>query len=37
MGPLDKGTQYKLNFQPVIPVSVNQDWNFIIRTIVSHC
>lgn len=36
MGPLDKGTQYKLNFQPVIPVSVNQDWNFIIRTIVPY-
>lgn len=36
MGPLDEGTQYKLNFQPVIPVSLNRDWNLIIRTIVPY-
>jgi hypothetical protein len=36
MGPLDKGTQYKLNFQPVIPLSVGKDWNLIIRTIVPY-
>ena len=32
-GP-DKGTQNILNIQPVIPVSVNADWNIITRTIV---
>jgi hypothetical protein len=33
VGP-DKGTQNILNIQPVIPVSVNEDWNIITRTIV---
>jgi hypothetical protein len=32
-GP-EKGTQNILNIQPVIPVSVNKDWNIITRTIV---
>jgi len=32
-GPL-KGTQNILNIQPVIPVSVNEEWNVITRTIV---
>jgi hypothetical protein len=32
-GP-DKGTQNILNIQPVIPISVNADWNIITRTIV---
>ncbi len=36
MGPLDKGTQYKLNFQPVIPLALNKDWNLIICTIVPY-
>jgi hypothetical protein len=36
MGPLDQGTQFKLNFQPVIPLSLNRDWNLIIRTIVPY-
>jgi hypothetical protein len=36
MGPLDKGTQFKLNFQPVIPLQLNKDWNLIIRTIVPY-
>jgi hypothetical protein len=36
MGPLDKGTQFKLNFQPVIPVDINDDWKVIIRTIVPY-
>ena len=36
MGPLDQGTQFKLNFQPVIPISLNKDWNLIIRTIVPY-
>ena len=31
-GPL-KGTQNILNIQPVIPISVNEDWNVITRTI----
>src|SRR5450631_949379 len=31
-GP-EKGTQSILNIQPVIPISVNDDWNIITRTI----
>jgi hypothetical protein len=31
-GP-DKGTQNILNIQPVIPISVDKDWNVITRTI----
>ena len=31
-GPLD-GTQNILNIQPVIPITVNNDWNVITRTI----
>jgi hypothetical protein len=31
-GP-EKGTQNVLNIQPVIPISVNSDWNIITRTI----
>ncbi len=31
-GP-EKGTQNVLNIQPVIPISVNGDWNIITRTI----
>src|SRR5262245_47552053 len=33
VGP-DKGTQNILNIQPVIPISVNSEWNIITRTIV---
>src|SRR3954470_4591222 len=33
MGPTNKGYQFKLNIQPVIPVSIGKDWNLIIRTI----
>ena len=29
----EKGTQSILNIQPVIPISVNNDWNIITRTI----
>lgn len=36
MGPLDEGSQFKLNFQPVVPLQLNQDWNLIIRTIVPY-
>jgi hypothetical protein len=32
-GP-EKGTQNVLNIQPVIPVSIEKDWNIITRTIV---
>ena len=32
-GPL-KGAEYTLNIQPVIPISLNPDWNLILRTIV---
>ncbi|MCR5878883.1 hypothetical protein [Phenylobacterium sp. J367] len=31
-GP-DEGYRYTLNVQPVVPVSVGQDWNMIVRTI----
>ena len=31
-GP-EKGTQNILNIQPVIPISVDNDWNIITRTI----
>jgi len=33
-GPNNDGFRYLLNFQPVIPVSLNDDWNLISRTIV---
>ena len=29
----EKGTQNSLNIEPVIPISVNQDWNLITRTV----
>ena len=32
-GP-EKGTQNILNIQPVIPISIDDDWNIITRTIV---
>ena len=32
-GP-EKGTQNVLNIQPVIPISINEDWNIITRTII---
>ncbi|MCE0496436.1 MAG: hypothetical protein LV481_00630 [Methylacidiphilales bacterium] len=28
-----KGNKYTLNIQPVIPISLNKDWNLIVRTI----
>ena len=34
IGPLENGNQSYLNVQPVIPVSLNADWNVISRTIV---
>src|SRR5262245_35229147 len=33
-GPNDDGFQYRLNVQPVIPFSLNENWNLITRTIV---
>jgi hypothetical protein len=35
-GPLDEGTQFKLNFQPVVPLTLNKDWKLIVRTIVPY-
>jgi hypothetical protein len=32
-GPDGFGRQYKLNIQPVIPITLNSDWNLISRTI----
>jgi hypothetical protein len=34
IGPLDQGSRLTTNVQPVIPVSLNDDWNLISRTIV---
>lgn len=34
MGLDDKGSQWRLNIQPVIPIDLNEDWNIITRTIV---
>lgn len=34
LGPNGDGFKYTLNFQPVIPLSLGQDWNLIVRTIV---
>jgi hypothetical protein len=33
-GPQSEGFKYTLNFQPVIPISISEDWNVISRTIV---
>ena len=33
INPRNSGESYTLNFQPVIPISLNQDWNLISRTI----
>ncbi len=33
MGPTGDGWQYKLNVQPVIPISLNADWLMVSRTI----
>lgn len=34
LGPHSPGFKYTLNFQPVIPISLSEDWNLISRTIV---
>lgn len=33
-GPDDKGYQYLLNVQPVIPISISENWNLISRTVI---
>lgn len=33
LGPTGDGWQYRLNIQPVIPITLNKDWNLISRTI----
>ncbi len=33
IGPADDGCRYTLNIQPVIPISITEDWNVISRTI----
>ena len=33
LGPSNDGFRYTLNVQPVIPISLNKDWNLISRTI----
>jgi hypothetical protein len=35
IGP-NNGTQYKLNIQPVIPISISENWNVISRTILPY-
>ncbi len=32
-GPVEGGRKYTLNIQPVIPISIGEDWNLISRTI----
>jgi hypothetical protein len=34
IGAADQGERWTLNIQPVIPISLNDDWNLISRTIV---
>lgn len=33
IGPVDDGERLLVNFQPVVPIGLNQDWNIISRTI----
>ena len=33
-GPNGDGVQWKMNFQPVIPLAINEDWNLVTRTII---
>jgi len=33
IGPAHDGDRLTMNFQPVVPISLNQDWNLISRTI----
>lgn len=33
IGPDNNGERHTLNIQPVIPISISEDWNLISRTI----
>src|SRR5262245_15014647 len=33
LGARERGFRYTLNFQPVIPIALNRDWNVISRTV----
>jgi hypothetical protein len=33
IGPAEDGERWTLNFQPVVPIELNKDWNLISRTI----
>lgn len=33
IGPLDDGEKFTLNVQPVVPISIGEDWNMISRTV----
>jgi hypothetical protein len=35
-GLMHNGTQYKLNFQPVIPIGLGDHWTLILRTIIPY-
>ena len=35
-GPAGDGFQYRVNVQPVVPFTLNEDWNVISRTIVPY-
>lgn len=35
-GPEGEGSRYLLNFQPVVPISINDCWNLISRTIIPY-
>ncbi|MEK6250204.1 MAG: hypothetical protein N2C12_18615, partial [Planctomycetales bacterium] len=34
LGANEDGTQTQLNLQPLIPITLNEDWNLISRTII---
>lgn len=36
MGPLDQGTQYRLVFQPTLPISLSKEWRLIIRAFIPY-
>jgi hypothetical protein len=36
LGALDEGSRSTLNIQPVVPISLNDEWNLISRTIVPY-
>jgi len=36
LGPQEDGQRYYVNFQPVVPLTIDDDWNLISRTIVPY-